>query len=143
MQAVHVKNTWGSHCDKLLFMSTEEDRELGAVKLQVEEGRQGLWGKTKQGFKYVYDNHFEEFEWFMKADDDTFVIVENLKYLLANYSTNDPIHFGHHFKYLGVSIQIKIQKQIRTIIPGLLRWRGWLRAVQGVPQEVRGGGDQQ
>ena len=87
---------------------------LGAVKLQVKEGRQGLWGKTKQGFKYVYDNHFEEFEWFMKADDDTFVIVENLKYLLANYSTNDPIHFGHHFKYLGVSILIKIQEQIRT-----------------------------
>ena len=107
-----MKNTWGGHCDKLIFMSTEEDRELGAVKLQVEEGRQGLWGKTKQGFKYVYDNHFEEFEWFMKADDDTFVIVENLKYLLANYSTNDPIHFGHHFKYLGVSIQIKIQKII-------------------------------
>ena len=103
MQAIHVKNTWGGHCDKLLFMSTEEDQELGAVKLQVEEGRQGLWGKTKQGFKYVYENHFEDFEWFMKADDDTFVIVENLKYLLQNYSTGDPIHFGHSYKYLGVS----------------------------------------
>ena len=110
-QAIHVKNTWGGHCDKLIFMSTEEDRELGAVKLQVEEGRKGLWDKTKQGFKYVYDNHFEEFEWFLKADDDTFVIVENLKYLLSNYSTNDPIHihFGHHYKYMGVSRWLNIQ----------------------------------
>ena len=41
-------------------------------------------------------------DWFMKADDDTFVVVENLKHLLSNYSTNDPIHFGHNFKYLGV-----------------------------------------
>ena len=38
----------------------------------------------------------------MKADDDTFVVVENLKHLLSNYSTHDPIHFGHNFKYLGV-----------------------------------------
>ena len=34
-KAVHVKNTWGSHCDKLIFMSTEEDKELGAVALEV------------------------------------------------------------------------------------------------------------
>ena len=91
-------------------MSTEEDRDLGTVKLQVEEGRKGLWDKTKQGFKYVFDNHFEEFEWFLKADDDTFVIVENLKYLLSNYSTNDPIHFGHHYKYMGVSRGLNIDR---------------------------------
>ena len=57
-----------------------------------------------------YDNHFEEFEWFLKADDDTFVIVENLKYLLSNYSTNDPIHFGHHYKYMGVSRGLNIDR---------------------------------
>ena len=38
----------------------------------------------------------------MKADDDTFVVVENLKNLLKNYNTNDAISFGHNFKYLGV-----------------------------------------
>jgi len=56
----------------------------------VEEGRQGLWGKTKKGFKYVYDHHFNDFDWFMKADDDTFVIIENLKSLLVDYDTNSP-----------------------------------------------------
>ena len=102
-KAVHVKHTWGSHCDKLMFMSTEEDKELGSIKLDVEEGRQGLWGKTKLAFKYVYENHYDEYDWFMKADDDTFVIIENLKYLLSNYNTTDPLSFGHHFKVLGVS----------------------------------------
>ena len=98
-----MKHTWGSHCDKLMFMSTEEDKELGSIKLDVEEGRQGLWGKTKLAFKYVYENHYDEYDWFMKADDDTFVIIENLKYLLSNYNTTDPLSFGHHFKVLGVS----------------------------------------
>merc|ERR1719342_1607683 len=100
-KAVHVKRTWGAHCDKLMFMSEKEDKHLGAIKLEVPEGRQGLWGKTKRGFKYVYEHHYDEYEWFMKADDDTFVIVENLKDLLSNYDTMEPIHFGHHFKYLG------------------------------------------
>ena len=39
----------------------------------------------------------------MKADDDTFVIIENLKDMLSEYDTNDPIHFGHHSQALGVS----------------------------------------
>ena len=50
----------------------------------------------------MYDNHREEADWFMKADDDTFVVVENLRNMLKNFNTNDPIHFGHNFKYLGV-----------------------------------------
>merc|ERR1719495_789525 len=100
-KAIHVKNTWGRHCDKLIFMSSQEDKELGAVALNISEGRQKLLGKTKQGFKYVYENHLEDADWFMKADDDTFVVVENLRNLLKDYNTNDPIGFGHNFKYLG------------------------------------------
>jgi len=100
-KAIHVKKTWGSHCDKLLFMSSQADKDLGAVALDIKEGRQQLWGKTKQAFRYVFENHIDEADWFMKADDDTFVVVENLKNLLKDFNTNDPIGFGHNFKYLG------------------------------------------
>jgi len=100
-KAIHVKHTWGSHCDKLLFMSSKEDKQLGAIALDAPEGRQGLWGKTKRAFQHVYHEHFNEFDWFMKADDDTFVIVENMKALLSKYQTTDPIHFGHTFKFGG------------------------------------------
>ena len=102
-RAIHVKNTWGSHCDKLIFMSSEEDKQLGAVALNVSEGRQNLWGKTKQAFQYCYQHHREEFHWFVKADDDTFMVIENLREFLKPFDTNKPIHFGHHFKVLGVS----------------------------------------
>ena len=50
----------------------------------------------------MFENHWDEADWFMKADDDTFVVVENLKHLLKDFNTNDPIGFGHNFKYLGV-----------------------------------------
>ena len=36
----------------------------------------------------------------MKADDDTYVIMENLKAFLANYDSSDPIHFGCKYKVI-------------------------------------------
>lgn len=69
-KAIYVKQTWGSRCNKLLFMSTETDMELGTVALPVKEGRATLWDKTKSALQYIYKNHFNDAEWFLKADDD-------------------------------------------------------------------------
>ncbi|XP_069977626.1 glycoprotein-N-acetylgalactosamine 3-beta-galactosyltransferase 1 [Penaeus vannamei] len=97
-KAVHVKNTWGKRCDKLIFMSTENDTSLGAVALNTPEGRENLWGKTKAAFRYVYEHHLEEYDWFLKADDDTYTIIENLRYMLSNYDPKFPIYFGSRLR---------------------------------------------
>ena len=34
----------------------------------------------------------------MKADDDTYMIIENLRYLLKDQNSSEPIFFGHKFK---------------------------------------------
>ena len=86
-------------------MSTKYDESIGAIKLNVKNGRDGLWEKVKLAFKHVYEYHFDDFDWFLKADDDTFIIVENLEEMLSEYNTSDPFYFGHYFKMRGVSCE--------------------------------------
>ncbi|XP_037027760.1 glycoprotein-N-acetylgalactosamine 3-beta-galactosyltransferase 1-like isoform X2 [Bradysia coprophila] len=97
-KALHVKNTWGRRCNKLLFMSNVEDSDLDSIGLNITDDHDHLWGKTKLSFEYIYKQHLYDYDWFLKADDDTYVIVENLRYLLHQYSTEDPIYFGSQFQ---------------------------------------------
>ncbi|XP_059481257.1 glycoprotein-N-acetylgalactosamine 3-beta-galactosyltransferase 1-like [Neocloeon triangulifer] len=97
-KAAHVKATWGRRCDKLIFFSDEEDEDLPAVGIAAPKGRAGLWRKTVQAFIQVHDQFANEFDWFLKADDDTYVIVENLRRLLVLYDPNAAKYLGMQFK---------------------------------------------
>ncbi|XP_069769792.1 glycoprotein-N-acetylgalactosamine 3-beta-galactosyltransferase 1-like isoform X5 [Narcine bancroftii] len=94
----HVKATWAKKCNIVLFMSSEENKDFPTVGLDVQEGRDQLYWKTIKAFQYVFDHHFNDADWFLKADDDTYVVVENLRWLLSKYSPDQPIFFGRKFK---------------------------------------------
>lgn len=67
----HVRRTWGKKCNKLLFMSIEADpANPDVIALPIQDGRSHLWNKTRLAMKYVFENHFNDAEWFMRADDD-------------------------------------------------------------------------
>lgn len=95
-RAIHIKRTWGQRCNKLIFVSNRPDKSLDSISLNVTVDNPSMtWGKIKRAFQYVYQHHRDDADWFLKIDDDSYVIVENLRFLLNAYSTNDPIYFGY------------------------------------------------
>ena len=73
----------------LLFPSTDETRGL-------------LWTKTIFAFRSLLMRYGEEFDWFMKADDDTFVVPDNLYKFLREYNSSIPYYFGREITINGV-----------------------------------------
>ncbi|KAM9340575.1 glycoprotein-N-acetylgalactosamine 3-beta-galactosyltransferase 1 [Symphorus nematophorus] len=92
----HIKNTWAKHCDRMLYMSSVKS-DFPTVELNVTEGRENLYWKTIRAFQYIHEHHLDEADWFLKADDDTFVVVENLRYILSKYDPEKPLYLGRRF----------------------------------------------
>lgn len=116
-KALSVKRTWGKRCNKILFMSSSHDSVLQTVVLPINDTREFLWGKTKKSFQYAYDHHFNDADWFLKADDDSLVnamssnlqtrlnfgfsfsymFMENVRHMLYQYRAHTSLYFGHRY----------------------------------------------
>ncbi|XP_070566807.1 glycoprotein-N-acetylgalactosamine 3-beta-galactosyltransferase 1-like isoform X2 [Ptychodera flava] len=94
-----VKQTWGKRCNKIVYVSSSASPERQVIGLNVTEGYEMLWGKTKAAFQYVRNHHSDDADWFLKADDDTYVILENLRTFLDAHDPQNLIYFGHRFHY--------------------------------------------
>ena len=79
-----VLETWGKRCDKLVLASDTTDPILGTVAIKAKATYKGLWNKLIETLRYIWDHYQHEYEWFFKVDDDSYVIVENLKAFLAS-----------------------------------------------------------
>ena len=42
----------------------------------------------------MYDNFTAKFDWYLKADDDSFIIMENLKHMLRQLNPGQPVYLG-------------------------------------------------
>ena len=79
-----IQETWGQNCDKLVVASNITDELMGAIAMSSEATYKGLWNKLNETLHYLYRHyHTGQYNWIFKADDDTYVIVENLKTYLA------------------------------------------------------------
>ncbi|KAL7435013.1 hypothetical protein ACHAXM_004514 [Skeletonema potamos] len=83
--ALEVIQTWGRRCDKLLLASNATDHEIGAIKLDTPtEDWKHLWQKQRETMRHIWEVYGTDYDWFLKADLDTYVIMENLRAYLSS-----------------------------------------------------------
>ena len=108
LKAKYVEETWGKRCDKTIFMSgmlNETEKQLythmDIVYLNVTDtNRLNLTTKTIQTILYANNYLIDSFDWILKADDDTYVIMENLRQFLSDKCADDMTYYGFRYKPL-------------------------------------------
>ena len=80
-----VNQTWAPRCDGYSFISEYSNDTKGlpiAPIANIIPGYEHLTRKSTLAFHYVYKHFLNDYDWFVKADDDTYLFIENLKIIL-------------------------------------------------------------
>ncbi|CAJ0579329.1 unnamed protein product, partial [Mesorhabditis spiculigera] len=98
-----VNGTWLPRCDHGQFFTNDAmDPELNIAYSTVFAGipdtYENLFFKTRYALRHIYRNISSQFNWYLKADDDTYVIVENLRAYLAKLDPNIPYYLGYRLR---------------------------------------------
>ena len=108
-----INETWAPHCDGYYFISeASTDKTPNSTEVEISKklpiapiknitaGYEHLTQKSTLAFLFAYEHHFNDFDWFIKADDDTYLFVDNLRTFLSDKNSSDPVTFGYNFKVI-------------------------------------------
>jgi glycoprotein-N-acetylgalactosamine 3-beta-galactosyltransferase len=80
-------------------LSLTQQLPIAPIK-NITAGYEHLTQKSTLAFLFAYENYLNDFEWFVKADDDTYLFVDHLKTFLSEQNPLEPVTFGYNFKVM-------------------------------------------
>ena len=87
----------------LIIHSSEDIPEVESIVVMSSKGYgdgkningySRLWGKVRSIWQFIAERHLGDFDWFLKADDDTFIVVENLRRFIERRDPGIPVWYG-------------------------------------------------
>ncbi|GAA49035.1 Glycoprotein-N-acetylgalactosamine 3-beta-galactosyltransferase 1 [Clonorchis sinensis] len=101
-KAIHVQNTWARRCDEFYFTSTVSHPSLSVLVLNMTEPevREHLWVKMRKILRAIHQMA-DAYDYFLKADDDTYAFLSNLReFLVNNGDPTESVMWGYRWKTL-------------------------------------------
>jgi glycoprotein-N-acetylgalactosamine 3-beta-galactosyltransferase len=144
-----VYNAWGHKCSDYRIVSLIPGLNLTNDRIDTTYDNlfkvlkpEGLFNDTYGNLTYKVLLAFEDaykirpdFDWFLKADDDTFIFYDNLRDFAANKNRSDPITFGYDFKvnvpggyHAGGAGYLLSNEAMKRL---MLKWRHSMHLLQG------------
>jgi hypothetical protein len=114
-----IYNSWAKKCDNYKFiMTVPTDLNLGST-VNIDDGIEfeynnlsfiqppgyvkdnytTLSEKMFMTFKYLY-NHYNDYDWYLKADHDTYIFMDNLRKFISDKNASLPVTYGYDFKVI-------------------------------------------
>ena len=111
-RAKAIYTSWGHKCTDYRFVSLVPNVYLTYEKIDTVYNNSfkilkptGMYNDTYGNLTYKVLLGFEDiykmqptFDWFLKADDDTFIFYDNLRDFVATKNPKSPVTFGYDFK---------------------------------------------
>jgi glycoprotein-N-acetylgalactosamine 3-beta-galactosyltransferase len=112
--------TWAHECDGYKFISAIQPNSMNASSNDSDKneinykgfnilqppglneslnGYNRLTDKVFLSFKYLY-NRYNNYDWYLKADDDTYIFINNLRKFLSDKNSSAPITYGYDFNLI-------------------------------------------
>ena len=103
-----IQETWGRHCDKLLFSVDEEqghnilENEAKNSKLEeivpiqiINRKQKDLWESIWKALQHLEEHHHGEYDYVIKGDTDTWMSVNNFKSYAQYFDPQLSWYMGH------------------------------------------------
>ncbi|KAF1752242.1 hypothetical protein GCK72_018796 [Caenorhabditis remanei] len=101
-RSLAINETWIHRCDHGQLFTSEKFNDsripYSTVFAGIPDNYYNLFFKSRYAFHHIYTNISSEFDWYLKADDDTYIIVENLKAFLSTLNPDEPHYLGYVLK---------------------------------------------
>ncbi|XP_054714814.1 chondroitin sulfate synthase 1-like [Uloborus diversus] len=97
-RALAIHNTWGKTVPgKLIFFSSSSSKVNTSIPLVPLPNVDDSYPPQKKSFlmlKFMHDNFIDDFEWFMRADDDVYIRTSQLETFLRSVNSSKPQFIG-------------------------------------------------
>lgn len=91
-----INITWGKRCTKTLFLTNFKSNATNMIDIQKNIRKNASTvERIVEAYRVIYRNYRDAFDWYLKTEEDTYVVVENLRYFLYAYDPLQPLSFGH------------------------------------------------
>ena len=77
----------------------DDDPNIPFVYLNITDIYDRITEKALKTMEYIYDHLMDDFDWFVRANDDTYIIMENLRLFLANKCPDEKVIYGKILSY--------------------------------------------
>ena len=106
-----IRDSWAKLCDNHRFITTFPKSKNNYTEIiynrlkllqppgYLEDKYSLLTDKVYLTIKYIYEK-YNNYDWYLKADDDTFIFINNLRNFLADKNSSQPVTYGYDFKVI-------------------------------------------